>query len=122
METTTSNSDQPQPEGEALRPFQLPNINFEEAVNDDIPMREDIRDNETAFELSLSFTRILQHFAVATGQKHSHLTILLKLLKHHKPEPEYDTLPSTGEKLLEIDGQDFSTKSTTIFTLHYICK
>lgn len=55
---------------------------------------------------SLSFQRILQHFAVVTGQKHSHMTILLKLLKRHKPHPFYDQLPSTGEKLLEITERD----------------
>lgn len=55
---------------------------------------------------SLSFQTILQHFAVVTGQKHSHMTVLLKLLKHHKPDPLYDQLPSTGEKLLKITERD----------------
>ena len=90
--------------------FQWPNIYSKMSGSDDTPI-QDVTNVEAKSNLPLSFKRILQHFAVATGQKHSHLTMLLKLLKEHKPEPYYDTLPSTGGKLLQIDGSDFSGKS-----------
>lgn len=63
--------------------------------------------NEVNIMHLLTFQSILQHFAVVKRQKHSHMTILLKLLKHHKPDPCYDQLPSTREKLLKISEQDF---------------
>jgi hypothetical protein len=51
----------------------------------------------------LSLLKLLQHFAVYTWQKLEHMSYLLKLLKHYKPDPCYDSLPSTGRTLLEIN-------------------
>ncbi|KAK4006118.1 hypothetical protein OUZ56_011273 [Daphnia magna] len=51
----------------------------------------------------LSFLKLLQHFAVHTRQKLEHMSYLLKLLKHYQPDPCYDSLPSTGRTLLEIN-------------------
>lgn len=55
----------------------------------------------------VSFIKILRHFSVLTDQKKSHLTTFLRLLHHHKPVIDYDSLPSSGEQLLAIDGRDF---------------
>lgn len=55
---------------------------------------------------SLSFVTLLQHFAAYTGQKLSHMTYLLKLLKTHKPSPYYDELPNSGRELLKISCTD----------------
>lgn len=60
----------------------------------------------------MSLIRILQHWAAFTHAKHSHLTYLLKLLKHYQPDPCYDSLPATGHQLLYIDGKDFKTDTT----------
>jgi hypothetical protein len=49
---------------------------------------------------------ILQHFAVETCQTKDNMTILLKLLIKHRPEPCYDSLPSTGKGLLPVSGED----------------
>lgn len=35
------------------------------------------------------------------------MTYFLKIFKHHKPVPHYDLLPSTGQALMRIDGNDF---------------
>ena len=37
-----------------------------------------------------------------TDQTYDNMTALLSLLKEHKPDPCYDTLPSTGEGLLPL--------------------
>lgn len=55
----------------------------------------------------VSFIKLLRHFSVLTDQKKSHLTKFLRLLHHHKPVIDYDSLPTTGEVLLAIDGRDF---------------
>ena len=70
---------------------------------------------------SLSFKRILQHFAALTGQKHSHLTILLQLLKQFKPDMSYDSLPNTGEELMKIDGLDFWKQGNCVVTRSVFC-
>ena len=54
----------------------------------------------------LSLKSILQHFAVETSQNKDDLTLLLTLLKTHKPEPCYDSLPYTGKGLLPVSGSD----------------
>lgn len=54
----------------------------------------------------ITFKRILQHWAVSTRAKHSHLTYLLKLLKHYAPDPLYESLPSSGQQLLKLDFAD----------------
>lgn len=50
---------------------------------------------------------LLQHFAVATNQHHSHMTLFLKLFKHYKPKVNYNDLPSTGKTLLKVSPKDF---------------
>ena len=70
---------------------------------------------------SLSFKRILQHFAALSGQKQSHLTILLQLLKQFKPDMSYDSLPNTGEELMKIDGLDFSKQGNCVVTRSVFC-
>jgi hypothetical protein len=65
--------------------------------------------NETIFFVTgegLSLKSILQHFAVETSQTKDDLTLLLTLLKTHKPEPCYDSLPYTGKGLLPVSGSD----------------
>ena len=57
-------------------------------------------------EKTPSLKKILQHFAVSTHQKKSHMTYLLKLLIEYQPLPAYDSLPTTGQQLLYIDGRD----------------
>lgn len=57
-------------------------------------------------EKTLTLKKILQHFAVSTNQKKSHMTYLLKLLIEYQPLPAYDSLPATGQQLLYIDGRD----------------
>lgn len=64
-------------------------------------------DNNSWTDQNLSLKTILQHYAVYTDTKLSHMTYLLGLLIFHKPLPDYDCLPSTGEQLLHIDGRDF---------------
>lgn len=54
-----------------------------------------------------SFAALLRHYATYTGQDLSAMTYLLKMLKRHRPKPDYDSLPSTGEQLLHIDNRDF---------------
>ena len=67
----------------------------------------------------LSFLNLLQHFAVHTRQKLEHMSYLLKLLKRYQPDPCYDSLPSTGRTLLEINksfcssSNDLSASATT---------
>ena len=39
------------------------------------------------------------------------MTYLLLLLKQHRPDACYDSLPNTGKELLKIDGFDFPTTS-----------
>lgn len=41
-----------------------------------------------------------------TSQTKDDLTLLLTLLKTHKPEPCYDSLPYTGKGLLPVSGSD----------------
>lgn len=55
----------------------------------------------------LSLITVLQHFAVYTHQKQSHMTYFLKLLKTHQPLPYYDELPNSGRELLKIEDQDW---------------
>lgn len=57
--------------------------------------------------VNLSFAALLRHYATYTGQDLSAMTYLLKMLKRHRPKPDYDSLPSTGEQLLHIDNRDF---------------
>ncbi|EFX65992.1 hypothetical protein DAPPUDRAFT_332646 [Daphnia pulex] len=59
--------------------------------------------NATRKDRVLTFKRILQHWAVATNQTHKALNLLLKLLKDNKPEADYDSLPYSGESLLNKD-------------------
>lgn len=66
-----------------------------------------IADNDQRSPDPISFKRLLQHFAAVTHQKKSKMTCFLKLFKRHQPIPEYDTLPSTGQQLLQIDGRDY---------------
>lgn len=56
----------------------------------------------------------MQHWAAYTHAKHSHLTYLLKLLKHYQPDPCYDSLPATGHQLLYIDGRDFENNTADV--------
>ena len=49
---------------------------------------------------------ILQHWIATTSCPRKHVTLLLKLLKHYKPEADYDALPHTAEQLVWIDGSD----------------
>ncbi|KAK4028101.1 hypothetical protein OUZ56_017279 [Daphnia magna] len=53
-----------------------------------------------------SLKQLLQHFAAVTNQRKSHLSCLLRLLKDHQPEPDYVSLPSTGQQLMCIDSRD----------------
>lgn len=54
----------------------------------------------------LSLKAILLHFAVETGQTKDNMNLLLRLLKKHKPEPCFDSLPSTALGLLFVSGAD----------------
>ncbi|KZR96726.1 Cc8L18.2-like protein, partial [Daphnia magna] len=65
----------------------------------------------------LSFKRILCHWAAFTMQKKSHLTYLLELLKEHRPQIDFDTLPSSGKQLMLIDGRDMPQPYTTTLQL-----
>lgn len=62
----------------------------------------------------ITFKRLLQHFAVATNQKHSSMTLFLRLFKHHQPKVDYEDLPSTGATLLKVDGRDFGRVSGSV--------
>lgn len=64
-----------------------------------------------------TFKRLLQHFAVATNQKLSSMTLFLKLFKHYKPKPDYDNLPSSGSVLLKVNGGDFCKSGSKQKTL-----
>lgn len=64
---------------------------------------------ETLIGNTLTFKRVLQHFAAYTNQKKSHLTYLLRLLKEHQPIPDYDSLPSSGQQLMSISDRDKRT-------------
>lgn len=74
---------------------------------------EQVGDDESPIRLLLphtvpmkmvSFTRLLQHHAVYTTQKKSHITYFLRLLHHYRPVIDYDTLPTTGEQLLRVES------------------
>lgn len=69
------------------------------------------RDDEWS-AVGLSFVTLLQHVSVHTNQKEKHLDYFLELLHHHKPQINYDTLPSSGKQLLRIDGRDFLDLTT----------
>lgn len=74
---------------------------------------------------SLSFKRILQHWAAYTSQKKSHLSYLLQLLKHYQPVVEYTTLPNTGRALMSLDSRDFleedqGTEASEIVSDHHL--
>ena len=58
---------------------------------------------------SITFKRLLQHFAVYTRQGRNKMLYLLKLLLDHKPEIDYDSLPRDAKCLLAIDSRDWST-------------
>lgn len=58
----------------------------------------------------------MQHFAVTTHQTKNNMSILLKLLKTHKPLVDYETLPSTGKALLVIDGNDVRHQQLSVET------
>ena len=60
-------------------------------------------------ESKLDLLKILQHFAVYTGQHHKDMTYLLTLLKLHEPTPCYSMLPKTDKQLVQITGHDFVT-------------
>lgn len=55
----------------------------------------------------LSLKALLRHYAKYTNQKNSYITYLLRLLITHRPAPDYDSLPTTGEQLLKLEGSDF---------------
>jgi len=59
----------------------------------------------------LSMRQIIAHFASDCGIPNKSITVLLKLLKKHKPDPCYDSLPSEGKNLLKIDGRDYPVYS-----------
>lgn len=55
----------------------------------------------------LSLKALLRHYATYTNQKKSYITYLLHLLITHRPAPDYDSLPTTGEQLLKLESSDF---------------
>ena len=57
---------------------------------------------------------MLQHWVVSTRQKKSHITSLLKLLKHYQPVIDYSKLPATAETLIYTDGNDIKSYGQTI--------
>jgi hypothetical protein len=57
---------------------------------------------------------LLQHWVVLTRQKKSHITALLKLLKHYQPVIDYSLLPATAETLIYTDGNDIKSYGQTI--------
>lgn len=87
---------------------------IDDSISDDETMEgEDmpavvLMDDSTGWSAKgLSLITLLRHYAKYTDQKNSHLTCLLRLLKTHRPEPDYDSLPSTGEQLLKLESSDF---------------
>ena len=62
----------------------------------------------------ISFKSLLQHWVAYTNTKKSTITSLLRLLKHYKPDPIYDSLPATGQQLLEINGEDCNSYGMVI--------
>lgn len=63
-------------------------------------------DSNLLISKPLTLKKLLQHFAAYTGQKKSHMTYLLKLLKKHQPPAAYESLPSTGTQLMSITRND----------------
>ncbi|KAK4027348.1 hypothetical protein OUZ56_016358 [Daphnia magna] len=49
--------------------------------------------------------------------KKSHLAYLLELMKEHRPQIDFDTLPSSGKQLMFIDGRDMPQPYTTTYSL-----
>jgi hypothetical protein len=64
--------------------------------------------NRAAGDLILSFKTLLQHWVALFGIKKSHITSLLRLLKHYRPEVDFDSLPATGQQLMQVDGNDYN--------------
>lgn len=60
---------------------------------------------------SLTFPVLLRHWSALTLQHQEHLTIFLKLMKHYRPEINYDDLPMTGKQLMFINSDDFRLES-----------
>jgi hypothetical protein len=87
-----------------------PNENDENAST---PVREEqIFTNDSPWiKESLPLLTLLQHFSVYTNQTHNDMTYLLLLLKHYQPEPDYESLPNTGQELIKIDGRDWDSRS-----------
>lgn len=61
---------------------------------------------------TITFKRLLQHFAVYTNQTKEKMTYFLRLFKHFRPRLDYDDLPSTGAALLKINADDFPQTSS----------
>ena len=68
---------------------------------------EELRNRATDGNI-LSFKSILQHWVALFGIKKSHITTLLRLLKHYRPDVDFDSLPATGQQLMHVDGNDYN--------------
>ena len=57
----------------------------------------------------IPFKVLLQHWIACCGIKKSHVTVLMRLLRHYRPDIDYETLPATGQQIMHIDADDFKT-------------
>lgn len=89
-----------------------PDSSFQSANEDGLNEAEFLK--QWPISRPLTFKRLLQHWAVLTRQKNSHMTSLLRLLKHYKPVVDYDRLPATGQTLIYTDGNDIKSYGLTI--------
>lgn len=69
---------------------------------------------------NITFMRLLQHWAVATYQSKSNMTLFLHLLKHCRPVVNYDLLPNTGNTLLKVNKKKKTSTLTTFNNGKYV--
>jgi hypothetical protein len=67
-------------------------------------------DKVLSFRPSLTLLEVLRHFGAYTRQSRNKMAYLVKLLRDHRPAPDYDSLPRDARQLLKIDGHDWSTQ------------